>query len=118
LCCAFGIDFYFKDGSVMELVNPQSVSFSWEKIFEAQDKVGYAPTTQNLLKSEKPHHKAVLDENGNPILEMDPLGALMLGIERDNQEVIRCIIASHHLFHLIYPHLIWLLFIGCYWRKM
>jgi hypothetical protein len=28
LCCAFGIDFYFKDGSVMELVNPQSVSFS------------------------------------------------------------------------------------------
>lgn len=92
VCCVFGLDVYFKNGDVLSgLVNAFSEALSREKTIAARDKVGYAPASQDSLKSEKLRHEAVLDESGDPILDLDPLGALTLGIQKDNHEAIRCV---------------------------
>lgn len=86
--CIFGCDVTLKNGEVVTLVKAFQEAFTREKIISARDKCGYAPATRNSLKSEKLRHEAVVDENGQAICESDPLGKLLLGIEKDNHDAI------------------------------
>lgn len=91
--CLFGCDVILKNGEVVTLVKAFEQAFSREKIFSARDKCGYAPATRNSLKSEKLRHEAVLDENGAAIHDLDPLGELLLGIEKDNQDAMNFLLS-------------------------
>jgi hypothetical protein len=84
--CIFGCDVTLKDGEVVTLEKAYEKAFSRERIMSARDKCGYAPATRNSLKSEKLRHEAILDEHGEAVLDADPLGELLMGLEKDNHE--------------------------------
>ena len=76
------------NGTTVELRNAVAEGLKPEHIRTAREKCGYCPATRAALKSNRIRHEVIETTDGEIDEEADPVGALYLSFEKDNNAAV------------------------------
>ena len=88
----YGGEVPLADGSVVLLQNAIEEGLRPSHLRSAREKCGYCPATRAALKSNQIRHELIETTSGSVDKEVDPLGALLGALERDNEAALQALV--------------------------